>query len=274
VTLRVAISDVDSIICENLESCKLDVEKKISDIELFTQPPPRFGDCPICFLHMPLNPTGSKYYSCCGKVICSGCCYAPVFDNQGNEVKKKCPFCRTPNAKSTEQAIERLKKRVEANDPIAIFNHGNYYRDGRNGFPRVHTKALELWHKAGELGYAAAYTSIGASYYKGHGVGVDKKKAKHYWELAAMRGDETARCNLGIDEAKAGNIDRTLKHFMIALRGGYADSLKQIKQFYTDGHATKDDYSKALRLYQDYLSEIKSVQRDKAAAFSSKYRYY
>jgi len=89
-----------------------------------------------------------------------------------------------------------------------------------------------------------------------------------------MRGDETARCNLGIDEAKAGNIDRTLKHFMIALRGGYADSLKQIKQFYTDGHATKDDYSKALRLYQDYLSETKSKQRDEAAAADERYRYY
>ena len=39
------------------------------------------------------------------------------------------------------------------------------------------------------------------------------------------------------------------------------------------GHATKDDYAKALRAYQAYLAEIKSDQRDKAAAASADYRY-
>ena len=41
-----------------------------------------------------------------------------------------------------------------------------------------------------------------------------------------------------------------------------------------NGHATKDDYTKALRAYQAYLVEIKSTQRDKAAAASANYRYY
>lgn len=31
---------------------------------------------------------------------------------------------------------------------------------------------------------------------------------------------------------------------------------------------------KALQLYQDYLGEIKSVQRDKAAAADDRFRYY
>ena len=41
-----------------------------------------------------------------------------------------------------------------------------------------------------------------------------------------------------------------------------------------DGHATKDDYAKALRAYQAYLAEIKSAQRDAAAAARANYRYY
>ena len=61
---------------------------------------------------------------------------------------------------------------------------------------------------------------------------------------------------------------------MINVEGGLNDSLKQIKQMYSIGHATKDDYAKALQTYQAYLSEIKSDQRDKAAAFSDKYKYY
>ena len=61
---------------------------------------------------------------------------------------------------------------------------------------------------------------------------------------------------------------------MIAVRGGYADSLKNIQQLYSNGHASKEDYTKALQLYQTYLGEIKSEQRDKAAAAREDYQYY
>jgi len=61
---------------------------------------------------------------------------------------------------------------------------------------------------------------------------------------------------------------------MIAVRGGYNKSLKQIQKLYTNGHATKEDYTKALQLYQTYLGEIKSNQRDEAAAADDHYRYY
>lgn len=56
--------------------------------------------------------------------------------------------------------------------------------------------------KAGELGCSKAYCGLGDAYYKGIGVYVDKdrKRAEHYWELAAIAGDETARHNLGCVE--------------------------------------------------------------------------
>jgi len=41
-----------------------------------------------------------------------------------------------------------------------------------------------------------------------------------------------------------------------------------------DGHVAKDHYTNALRSYQAYLNEIKSDQRNKAAAFDAKYKYY
>ena len=122
-------SDVDGV-CENLEGCKLDAEKKISDEELFKQPPSLFGDCPICFLRMPILLTGSNYQSCCGKVICSGCYHAPVFDDQGNKIdNKKCPYCRSSNPSTDEEAVERMKKRMKVDDAEAVFNTGDYYRD-------------------------------------------------------------------------------------------------------------------------------------------------
>jgi len=254
---------------------ELKLAAELHDIELFKQPPPK-EDCPICFLRMPTLASGRRYYNCCGKVICSGCCYAPVYDDQGNIVAEKvCPFCRTPWPSSDEEIVRRYKNRMKLNDAYATYDLGCCYRDGDDGYPQDHTKALELWHRAGELGYAKAYNDIGYAYNNnGEGVEVNKEKAIYYYELAAIGGDVTARSNLGIKEAKAGNEDRALKHFMVAVRDGYVKSLELIKAFYTNGHATKDDYTRALKVYQEYLGEIKSAQRDKAAAADDQFRYF
>ena len=256
---------------------KLRIAAELHNIELFKQSPPA-EDCPICFQQLPLLNTGWKYETCCGKVICSGCVYAPVYDNQGNKVdddkQNECPFCRFVAPKTDEEIMKRIIKRVEVNDEKAIYSLGTFYRYGIKGYPQDYIKALELFHQAAELGYTEAYLNIGYLYMFGLGVEVDKKKAIHYWELAAMMGDVIARHNLAINEARAGNVNAALKHYMIAVVGGDGDSLKRIKELFTNRDATKDDYMKALQLYQEYLGEIKSVQRDEAAAAKDEYRYY
>jgi len=106
--------------CE--EHVKLAAQRaaKLHDEELFKQPPPA-EDCSICFLRLPTLHTGSKYKTCCGKVICSGCIFAPLYDDQGNEVdNEKCPYCRTSSPDTNEEAIERSKKRMEVNDAHAM----------------------------------------------------------------------------------------------------------------------------------------------------------
>ena len=252
-------------------------ELSLHDEALFRKPPPLFGDCQICELRMPYLVTGSCYMTCCGKIMCSGCRYASHHDNNGNAVDNnpKCLFCRAPYPSDEKEAIRTFKKRVEAGDARAIYYLGCHYANGTYGLPQDYTKALELWRRAAELGDASAYNNIGYAYDTGEGViTVDIKKAIRRYELGAMRGSSLARDNLGIIEKKAGNMDRALKHYTIAAEGGYEKSLRQIKWLYSNGHATKDDYTKALRLYQMYLSEIKSDQRDQAAAANDKYRYY
>jgi len=160
------------------------------------------------------------------------------------------------------------------NDSIATYNLGICYRDEKCGLPQDNTKALKLFHQAGELGYAEAYRNIGYAYNLGRGLEVDKKKANHYYELAAMAGDAAARHNLGVNEEIAGNIDRALKHLMIAVSGGVSLSLDMIKELYLVGRVTDEDYTEALQSYQEYLGEIKSKQRDEAAAADDKYHYY
>ena len=237
---------------------------------LFKQPPPN-EDCPICFLTLPSLYTGGKYQTCCGKIICSGCIHA--VDKMDPD--KKCPFCRVPTPRSGEKVIEMTRKRMKMDDANAIHSFGCYYYDGRRGFRQDRGKALELFHRAGTLGCASAYYNIGRAYLNGEGVERDMKQAKHYWELAAIGGHAIARHNLGWIEERAGNMGRALKHHMIAVERGHDQSLKTIKEFYMNGHATKDDYAKALREYQRYVDGVKSDQRDEAAAFNSgKYRYH
>jgi len=259
---------------------KKDCDRRVAELhdeKLFKQPPPA-EDCPICFLRMPtLGSTGFKYHACCGKQICSGCCYAPLYDDQGNEVdNQKCPFCRTPFPKSNKENIKRLEKRVKANDAKAMLKVGINYFQGLEGYPQDHAKGLELWHRAGELGHVKSYCNVGVAYHDGIGVEVDKKKAIHYYELAAIGGCEKARYNLGKHELNACNMNRALKHYMIAIEGGGGESLKIIQEMYSRGIlTTKEDYTKALQSYQTYLGEIKSRQRDEAAEFDNeRYRYY
>ena len=178
------------------------------------------------------------------------------------------PFCRTPVPQIDKEVFERLEKRVESGDASAIHNLGCCYYNGKHGLTIItdYAKAFELFVQAGELGCAAANAHIGL----GEGVDWDTKKAKYYYELAAIWGD-VARHNLGAGaEDNACNLDRALKHYMIAAGSGQSDSLKAIRELYSNELATKDNYTKGLRVYQAYLEEIKSEQRDEAAVVSDK----
>ena len=183
-------------------------------------------------------------------------------------VEKKCPFCKAP-CPTHEEDVERCKKRADAGDPKAMHLLGTFYSFGKYGFPRDYSKALELWHRAVKLGHSMSFYNIGGAYWFGQGVEIDRKKARHYYELAAIKGDIDSRYNLGVSEWRAGNIDRALKHFMIAVKGGSKESLGIIRNSYSHGH-----YMEAVRAYQSYLDNIKSDQRDEAAAASEEFKYY
>ena len=163
---------------------------------------------------------------------------------------------------------------MEVGDAQAIQNLGCDYREGKSGFTQDYEKALELFHRAAELGCVKAYTNISNAYNHGEGVEVDIKKTEYYYKLAATGGDVMARCNLGLLEEQKGNVDKALKHYLIAARGGFSKSLKRIQVLYSEGYVTKKDYTTALRSYQTFLGEIKSDQRDKAAAAHERFRYF
>jgi TPR repeat protein len=237
---------------------------EIFDEALFKEPPSR-DECDICMLTLPFEASYQKYQVCCGKMLCAGCIHAAFMADN----RKLCPFCRTPGTTSDGEYMDRLNKRVEGDDAVAIHLLGSSYDDGANGLQQDHEKAVELWLRSGELGYAGSYFNIGNSYYTGRGVESDVKKAVHYWELAAMGGHVIARHNLGCIEENAGNKDRAVKHYMIAAGAGDDDSLEQIRQCFLNGQATKDDFEKALRAHKEAKDKVKSDQREAVALLAA-----
>ena len=222
-------------------------------------------ECPICFL--PLS--GQRaFQTCCGKVICSGCMYAMKM----SEGKDLCAFCRTPPALSTnKEDLKRLKILMDKGNGKAFHYLAELYRCGRRGLPRDWSKSIELCLKAGELGCADGYCSLGFVYMHGQEVERDIKKAQYYFELATMGGNITARHNLACIEGDNGNEHRAMKHFMIAARAGSEESLNGIKKNYIrgimKGLITKDEYANTLRAYQKRQEEVKSDERDKAVIY-------
>ena len=81
-----------------------------------------------------------------------------------------------------------------------------------------------------------------------------------------MKGDFDARRDLGCMELDAGNYHRAKKHFMNAAKAGFKPSLDAVKNGFMSGIVTKDEYADTLRAYQERHDEMKSDDRDQAAA--------
>jgi len=237
---------------------------ELFDEKLFKQPPPN-EDCPICYLRLPIDLEQSMYQSCCGKMLCYGCVHAHVVAAAITE-RFKCVFCRTKATSSHEEDIERIKKRVEANDALAMVNLGTYYQLGMMGLRQDNAKALELFHESAKLENHHAHFNLSVCYQNGSIVEIDTRKATYHEQRAAMAGDVQARYNLGCEEGNASNMDRAYKHWMISANDGYDLAMNEIREGYNKGFVTKDDYEKTMCAYGNSIDEMKSNDRDRYAA--------
>ena len=104
-------------------------------------------------------------------------------------------------------------------------------------------------------------------YYDGLGVERDEKKQLYHLERAAIGGHSMARHNLGCMEERNGNMDRAIKHWIIAANLAYELSLEALQNAYRKGLVSKEDFTGALRGYQAAIEAAKSPQRKEGAEF-------
>ena len=92
---------------------------ELHDEMLFKEPPPQ-GDCPICVIRLPSMGSGRRYMSCYGKILCTGCSYADVYDNHGNIITDA-------NALRSHQAYLNEIKNDQRDKAAALGDDCRYY---------------------------------------------------------------------------------------------------------------------------------------------------
>ena len=253
--------------CRQLAAERHNNEMAISDEKLFADPPPK-EDCPICMQPIPyaIGMCGvyTMYMPCCGKELCEGCVQAADVEVEKGNMKDCCAFCRKSRTIDEEERLERVHFRLKLNDGGAFSWLGSVMSGGFKDFPQDKNKALKLWHRAADLGSVQAHNSLGSAYEEGEGVEKDVSKGIHYYKLAAMGGHEYARYALGDIEEYNGNMERAMKHYMIAARSGFDRALEEISKGYKAGHVAEDEYTSTLEAHQDSIDEMKSEQRSVA----------
>lgn len=91
-------------------------------------------------------------------------------------------------------------------------------------------------------------------------------KGTRHWESAAMLGDASSRAKLGAMEMEDGKYDRAVRHLLISAKMGHHGSIDAIIDLFLRGLATKAQFAEGLGGYQDAVEEMKSPDREGAAA--------
>jgi TPR repeat protein len=145
------------------------------------------------------------------------------------------PFCRQLT-QSREQADANTRRRVKANDPVAMREMGMSLCDEED-----FEAAIEYWTKAAGLGDIEAHYQLSDLYNDGLSVEADIKMEVYHLEEAAIGGHSIARHDLGVVELNFGRKERAAKHFIIAANVGNKESIKELMKLYTTGVVTKED---------------------------------
>ena len=235
------------------EACKKRAAELREEL-LFKQPESTHrGDCPICMIPLPLDRRRYVMMGCCSKVICKGCLNTIVLLETEASL---CPFCRNSTADPDEESEKLRMKRIEANDPYAMTDHGK--RQNNKG---DYSSGFEYFTKAAELGNADANYLLSVLYREGKGVEKDEVKGMFHLEEAAIGGHPEARFTLGAHKWNDGDIERAVKHHIIAANLGLDESIKVLMGAFKDGEVSKEDLASALHAHKAAVDATKSPQR-------------
>ena len=244
------------------------------------QPHPPTEECPVCLVPLPLQGNRASYFACCGRMVCQACheenCRALRITNRKRNDKKlppmelSCAFCRIPTiSKSDLEGIrmhqDRIAKKGDVNAMVVL---AGKYMTGESGLVRDYAKALELYHRAADLGSPKALGMLGYYFLNGPvGVIEDKEKARIYLEDAAKKGDVVSRGLLGALKEDHQRHDLAIRHYKLAASAGDEDSVKRLWKYFSLEKLDKAELEETLRAHKEACDEMNSEERERYEAW-------
>jgi TPR repeat protein len=146
--------------------------------------------------------------------------------------------------------VARLRRHVENEQPEAMKQLGDFYRDGDFGLVKSSKKAAKLYLRAAELGEVYAMVALGALYETGgNGVKRDGKKAMKMYREATDRGLALAQSNLSNLLSVDGQYMESFRYCKLAADQGYTQAQYNAGYCYENAEGVGRNLDEAKRLY-------------------------
>lgn len=156
------------------------------------------------------------------------------------------------------RALEWWGKSAEQNFSKALFNLGEFWLNGRPGFPADYDKALPLFERAAEQDNADAIGNLGFMYELGLGVDADSATAFKLYERASALGAVFATSNLAALYAQGLGVEKDLaKAYALMIEAaakGDAISFSNLGVMYEQGLHVPEDKIAAYSLYREAMA--------------------
>ncbi|MGZ9723016.1 SEL1-like repeat protein [Rhizobium miluonense] len=157
-----------------------------------------------------------------------------------------------------------LAAAAKSGDPVALFEIGARYTDGRN--VATDLKQAASWYRlSADKGYAPAQYRLASMYEKGNGIDRNLIKAKENYEQAANQGNASAMHNLAVLYASGAagqqDYDSAANWFTRAANLGVSDSQFNLAILYARGNGVKQDLQES---YRWFAIAAKSGDKDAA----------
>ncbi|RUO97194.1 hypothetical protein BC936DRAFT_140834 [Jimgerdemannia flammicorona] len=159
-------------------------------------------------------------------------------------------------------ALEKDMYVVQVTLPTMIEAH--CYKDGLRGKRQDYAKAMELFHKAAEMGNTEAQYNLGVLYGSAKNGPVNFAKALHYFKMAASQPlfhlSGAPRLGVALAHNSLGNyygnglgvkrdIDKAFRHYKLSAEGEEPSGMSNLGVAYVNGEGTPVNMQKAIEIY-------------------------
>ncbi len=175
--------------------------------------------------------------------------FAPKNAPASPEAAPAAPSISVPDAVQPQSLADAAR----SGDPLALFEIGARYTEGRNGLAADQAQAANWYQLAADKGFAPAQYRLGSMYEKGTGVARDIGKAKAFYEQAAGQGNASAMHNLAVLYASGalGQQDYTAaaSWFTKAADLGITDSQFNLAILFARGNGVAQDLGESYKWF-------------------------